>query len=124
MTDDKYVIWSDGSFTSMGIECTTAEKYTIGKKMVKDPVSVVFSISQQTNEETGEVEDRLNFEMIPYIFGALLADGENIWEIDARHILHNNNISPVLINTYLNTVIGTNRVKRNADGDINVQPSH
>lgn len=123
MVTDKYVIWSDGSFTSMGVECTSSDTYTIGKKMIKDPVSVVFSIGQVRNEETGETEDRLNFEMIPYIFGALLTEGDNVWEIDARHILHNNNISPALVNTYLNTVMATNSAKKNADGEVNVEPA-
>lgn len=123
MVTDKYVIWSDGSFTSMGVECNDSNTYTIGKKMIKDPVSVVFSISQVRNEQTGETEDRLNFEMIPYIFGALLTEGDNIWEIDARHVLHNNNISPALISTYLNTVMATNSAKKNADGEVNVEPA-
>ena len=123
MITDKYVIWSDGSFTSMGIECTDCASQVLGKKMIKNPVSVVFNITQSYNEKTKETEDRLNFEIIPYLFGALLTEGENIWEIDARHVLHNNNISPALINAYLNTVMATNTAKKNADGSIDVQPA-
>lgn len=122
MTNDKFVIWSDGSFTSMGIQCDSHNSYTPGKIMVKDPVSVVFSTGEFKNEETGQYESRLNFEMIPYIFGALLSEGENIWEIDARHILHNNNISPALTKTYANTVMMTSSVKRSVNGDVDIKP--
>lgn len=122
MVTDKYVIWSDGSFTSMGIECADCDSHVIGKKMIKNPASIVFNITQTINEKTKEREDRLNFDVIPYLFGALLTEGENIWEIDARHILHNNNISPALINAYLTTVMATNTAKKNADGSIDVKP--
>ena len=120
---DKFVIWSDGSFTSMGIDVSDSSLYSgNGKLCVKDPVSVIFSTAQIPNEATGEVESRLNFEMIPYLFGALLTEGENIWEIDARHVLQNHSISPVMQNIYYNTIAMTDHVKRGADGDIEVMP--
>ena len=46
MVTDKYVIWSDGSFTSMGIECADCDSHVIGKKMIKNPASIVFNITQ------------------------------------------------------------------------------
>lgn len=120
---DKFVIWSDGSFTSMGIDVSDATLYSGNTKLcVKDPVSVIFSTAQVPNEATGEMESRLNFEMIPYLFGALLTEGENIWEIDARHVLKNHSISPVMQNIYYNTIAMTDHVKRGADGDIEVMP--
>lgn len=120
---DKFVIWSDGSFTSMGIDVSDSTLYSgNGKLCVKDPVSVIFSTAQIPNEATGEVESRLNFEMIPYLFGALLTEGENVWEIDARHTLKNHSISPVMQNIYYNTIAMTDHVKRGADGDIEVIP--
>ena len=120
---DKFVIWSDGSFTSMGIDVSDSTLYSVnGKLCVKDPVSVIFSTAQIPNEATGEVESRLNFEMIPYLFGALLTEGENVWEIDARHVLQNHSISPVMQNIYYNTIAMTDHVKRGADGDIEVVP--
>ena len=118
---DKFVIWSDGSFTSMGIDVSDSTLYSGSNKLcIKDPVSVIFSTAQIPNETTGAVESRLNFEMIPYLFGALLTEGENIWEIDARHILKNHSISPVMQNIYYNTIAMTDHVKRGADGDIEV----
>lgn len=120
-SDDKFVIWSDGSFTSMGVDASSTTLFTGSEKLlIKNPVSVVFSTMEVTNEETGQPESRLNFEMIPYLFGALLTEGDNVWEIDARHVLKNHAVSPVLKNIYYNTVAMTDHVKRNESGDIEV----
>ena len=120
-SDDKFVIWSDGSFTSMGIDASSTTLFSGSNKLlVKNPMSVIFSTAEVMNEETQQVEPRLNFEMIPYLFGALLTEGENIWEIDARHVLQNHAVSPVLKNIYYNTVAMTDHVKRNESGDIEV----
>lgn len=120
-SDDKFVIWSDGSFTSMGIDASNTTLFTGSEKLlIKDPVSVIFSTMEVPNEETGQVESRLNFEMIPYLFGALLTEGDNIWEIDARHVLKNHAISPVMRTIYYNTVAMTDHVKRNAEGEVEV----
>lgn len=120
-SDDKFVIWSDGSFTSMGIDAGETTLFTGSDKLlIKDPVSVIFSTMEVPNEETGQVESRLNFEMIPYLFGALLTEGDNIWEIDARHVLKNHAISPVMRTIYYNTVAMTDHVKRNSDGEVEV----
>lgn len=119
--DDKFVIWSDGSFTSMGIDVSTATLYSGSDKLlIKDPVSIIFSTAEVKNEETGGIEPRLNFEMIPYLFGALLTKGENVWEIDARHVLKNHNISPVMQTVYHNTVAMTDHVKRSENGDVEI----
>lgn len=123
-SDDKFVIWSDGSFTSMGVDVSSETLFTGSSKLlVKNPVSVIFSTADVPNPDTGESESRLNFEMIPYLFGALLTEGENIWEIDARHVLQNNAISPVLKNIYYNTVSMTDHVKRNENGEVEVTPN-
>lgn len=120
-TDNKFVIWSDGSFTSMGIDASnTSISVGSDKLIIKDPVSIIFSTAEVKNETTGEIEPRLNFEMIPYLFGALLTEGENVWEIDARHVLKNHNISPVMQNVYYNTVAMTDHVKRSENGDIEI----
>ena len=120
-SDDKFVIWSDGSFTSMGVDASSTTLFTGSEKLlIKNPVSVVFSTMEVPNEETGQPESRLNFEMIPYLFGALLTEGDNVWEIDARHVLKNHAVSPVLKNIYYNTVAMTDHVKRNESGDIEV----
>lgn len=123
-SDDKFVIWSDGSFTSMGIGVSNDMLYSgSSKMMIKDPVSVIFSTIEVQNEQTGQPESRLNFEMIPYLFGALLTEGENVWEIDARHVLQNHAISPVMRNIYYNTVAMTDHVKRNESGEVEVVPN-
>lgn len=123
--DDKFVIWSDGSFTSMGIDASaTSLCNTPGKLLIKDPVSVIFSTAEVENEETGDIEPRLNFEMIPYLFGALLTEGDNVWEIDARHVLKNHNISPVMQMVYHNTIAMTDHVKRTEDGDVQIVPNN
>lgn len=120
-SDDKFVIWSDGSFTSMGIDASEASLFTGNSKLlIKDPVSVIFSTAEVMNDQTGQMEPRLNFEMIPYLFGALLTEGENTWEIDARHVLKNHAVSPVLRSIYYNTIAMTNHVKRNDDGEVEV----
>lgn len=120
---DKFIIWSDGSFTSMGIDASSTSISGSDKLLIKDPVTVVFSTSQEINEETKEMESRLNFEMIPYLFGAILTEGENIWEIDARHILKNNAISPAMQNIYYHTVAMTDHVKRDANGAVEITPN-
>ena len=123
-SDDKFVIWSDGSFTSMGIDVSSDMLYSgSSKMMIKDPVSVIFSTIEVQNEQTGQLESRLNFEMIPYLFGALLTEGENVWKIDARHVLQNHAISPVMRNIYYNTVAMTDHVKRNESGEVEVVPN-
>lgn len=121
---DKFIIWSDGSFTSMGVDASnTTLSANPNKIMIKDPVTVIFSTGQVQNEKTGELEDRLNFEMIPYLFGAILTEGENIWEIDARHILQNHSISPVMQSIYYNTIAMTDHVKRDANGAVEITPN-
>lgn len=118
---DKFIIWSDGSFTSMGVDASDMAISTNSDKLlIKNPVSVIFSTAEMKNEQTGAMEPRLNFEMIPYLFGALLTEGDNIWEIDARHVLKNHNITPVLKGVYYNTIAMTDHVKRNDDGDIEI----
>lgn len=121
---DKFIIWSDGSFTSMGIDASSTTISGTGKLAIKDPVTVVFSTSQEMNEQTEQMESRLNFEMIPYFFGALLTEGENIWEIDARHVLQNNAISPTMQNIYYHTVAMTDHVKRDANGAAEITPNN
>lgn len=120
---DKFIIWSDGSFTSMGIDASSTTISGSGKLAIKDPVTVVFSTSHEMNEQTEQMESRLNFEMIPYFFGALLTEGENIWEIDARHVLQNNAISPAMQNIYYHTVAMTDHVKRDTDGAVEITPN-
>ena len=124
-SDDKFIIWSDGSFTSIGVDASSGLSYTGSSKiLVKDPMIVIFSTSEEVDKKTGEVQSRLNFEMVPYLFGALLTEGENIWEVDAKHVLKNNAISPTLQAVYYNTLNMTNHVKKNADGQANITPNH
>lgn len=121
---DKFIIWSDGSFTSMGIDASaTAISTNSNKLMIKDPVTIIFSTVKVENKKTKEFEDRLNFEMIPYLFGAILTEGENIWEIDAHHVLQNHSISPALQNIYYHTIAMTDHVKRDANGNIEITPN-
>lgn len=123
-SDDKFILWSDGAFTSIGVDASATGLVTDGKLLIKNPVTVIFSTSEEINKDTGERQSRLNFEMMPYLFGALLDEGENIWEIDARHVLKNNSISAALKNIYYNTVMMTDNVKRNANGQADITPTH
>jgi hypothetical protein len=121
---DKFIMWSDGVVTSIGIDASNTTLYSgSGKLLIKDPVAVIFSTGEEVDEATGERQARLNFEMVPYLFGALLEDGDNIWEIDARHVLQNHSISSALKNTYYNTVFATNRAKRTDDGEVEITPT-
>jgi hypothetical protein len=123
-SDDKFILWSDGSFTSIGIDASSGLSYTGNSKiLVKDPMIVIFSTSEEVDKKTGEKQSRLNFEMVPYLFGALLTEGENIWEIDARCVLQNNSIIPGLKAIYYHTVEGTSKVKRNANGEVEITPT-
>ncbi len=123
-SDDKFILWSDGSFTSIGVDASSGLSYTGNNKiLVKDPMIVIFSTSEEVDKKTGEVQSRLNFEMVPYLFGALLTEGENIWEIDARNVLQNNSIIPSLKAIYYHTVEGTSKVKRNANGEVEITPT-
>lgn len=122
---DKFIMFSDGSFTTMGIDMTENTITSNSSKLaVKDPVTVIFSTTNGRNSETGETESRLNFEMIPWVFGALLTEGENIWEVDAKHVLKNSAISPTLQAVYYNTINMTNHVKKNSDGQADITPNH
>ena len=123
-SDDKFILWSDGSFTSIGVDASSGLSYTGNSKiLVKDPMIVIFSTSEEVDKKTGEVQSRLNFEMVPYLFGALLTEGENIWEIDARNVLQNNSIIPALKAIYYHTVEGTSKVKRTANGEVEITPT-
>ncbi len=122
---DKFIMFSDGSFTTMGIDMTENTITSNSSKLaVKDPVTVIFSTTNGRNSETGETESRLNFEMSPWVFGALLTEGENIWEVDAKHVLKNSAISPTLQAVYYNTINMTNHVKKNSDGQADITPNH
>lgn len=61
--------------------------------------------------------------MIPYLFGALLTEGENVWEIDARHILQNNSIIPRLKAIYYHTAESASKVKRTTEGEVEITPT-
>ena len=120
-TTDKFIIWSDGSFTSMGIDASNTTLYTNSDKLlIKDPVTVVFATVEEIDEKTQKRESRLKFDMIPYLFGAILTEGENIWGIDARHVLKNNSISPVMKSIYYHTISMTDHVRRTENGDIEI----
>lgn len=117
MKEDKFVIWSDGAITSMGV---VADGIVTGDKMlIKDPVSVIFSTSEMQDED-GKMQGRLNFEMIPYIFGALV-NGDNVWSIDARHVLQNSDINEQLKMIYYHTIRSTSNVKRADNGDVQIE---
>lgn len=116
---DKFIMFSDGSFTTMAIDVTDdIITSNTSKLMVKDPVTVVFSTLQVPNKDTGVIESKLNFEMIPWIFGALLTEGENIWEVDAKHVLKNNAISSTMQAVYYNTINMTNHLKKDTNGEV------
>ena len=54
-TEDKFVIWSDGSFTSMGIDVSSTTLYNgTDKLLIKDPVSVIFATEDIKNEEASK----------------------------------------------------------------------
>lgn len=61
--------------------------------------------------------------MIPYLFGALLTEGENVWEIDARHVLQNNSLIPRLKAIYYHTVENSSKVKRTTEGEVEITPT-
>lgn len=53
-SDDKFIIWSDGSFTSIGVDASNGLSYTGNSKiLVKDPMTVIFNITEEVvNKKT------------------------------------------------------------------------
>ena len=92
------------------------------KILVKDPMIVIFSTSEEVDKKTGEKQSRLNPLRWFLIFSELfLTEGENIWEIDARHVLQNNYYS-WLKAIYYHTSEGTSKVRR-SDGEVEITPT-
>ena len=51
-SDDKFILWSDGSFTSIGVDASSGLSYTGNNKiLVKDPMIVIFSTSEEVDKE-------------------------------------------------------------------------
>ena len=96
MDKNSYIMWSDGVVTSFG---ELVEKIDNNKFVVKNPVVVVFQVTQEPvmtedgNYKVGEngqpeVNTRLRWDMNPYVFGACLKDsGDNIWTVTANSVI-------------------------------------
>lgn len=95
MEEKKYIMWSDGVVCSFG-EYLEYDGTTL---RVKNPVVIIFSaMNEPVLDEKGEVvtDDKgqpvmkgsLNWDMNPYIFGAVLKDSaDNIWTCNPRNII-------------------------------------
>lgn len=110
---EKYIVWNDGmGITAMG---KLSEKRLDGTYIVVNPCTVVFGIANeelpgQENiaPENRKVRGVLRFDIQPYLFNALVKNGDKVeqeWAIVPRAVLNDNvEINDELINAYLRTV--------------------
>lgn len=85
-TKSEYVMWSDGVIVGFGkldsVDTINDCAY------VKDPVSVIFSVTPNPEGLGG----KLTFEMTPWVFRALLKDeSRNIWKVNPRYTFTQDN---------------------------------
>lgn len=112
---EKYIIWNDAmGMVAMG---TYVNKNVDGSYMVKNPCSVIFSVSNEIapgQEDVPEAERKvrgmLNFEIQPYIFNAVLKS-EQVWMIRPAAVLDPVEINEELENAYIRTVAMTSNTK-------------
>ena len=108
METKKYIMWSDGVVSSFG---RLMEKLEDGKIRVQNPVVILFTAVNEPVYETDangnmvydatgqpivKLDDNkqpimkgsLNWDMNPYVFGAVLKDSaDNIWTVTPRNII-------------------------------------
>lgn len=111
---EKYVIWNDG----MGISgIGTLVENKDDAIIVKNPCTVVFTAGNEElpGQENVPVEQRkyrgtLRFDIQPYIFGACIASGKNVWKIRNVSTLDQNvELDENLVNAYLRVVATTSK---------------
>lgn len=106
---DEYIIWSDGVLTSMGIK---QREMGCGSILVKNPVNIVFSTEQKVamGEDGKEtIRSVMRFDMTPYLFGACLDSGNNIWECKPAHVLVDGTPAEDIVKAYLHTIEVTSK---------------
>lgn len=125
---NRYVMWSDGVFTLLGKNVTNGTR-TDGVICVKDPVTIVPTTEQELigrkPDGTDEYRSIMRFEITPLVFrAALKKQDNNIWDIKANYILHENEFAEGLIEQYEHIVkvterpAGATEVKKAADNDL------
>lgn len=105
-----YLIWNDAmGMVAMGQLVKGPE--ADGSYQVKDPASVIFSITHEElpGQETVPPEQRktkgmLRFDIQPYLFNAVLKDGDQIWTIKPNAVLKGVEINDELKAAYVRTV--------------------
>lgn len=103
-------MWSDGVIAGFGERVEFSNGIIDDSIYVKDPVSVVFSV---TPKETGG--GALSFEFTPWLFRALLVDSsKNVWKVNPNYVLDNDaEFDQEFIDRYEYTVKITDKPAKN-----------
>lgn len=86
-TERNFVMWSDGNITSFGELISESD----GTLKVKNPAYVIFDVHdemRQNPDNTFEKKKVLSWHVQPYVFPAVVDEGEMIWDIHPRHIFN------------------------------------
>lgn len=117
MKEKKYIIWSDGVLTSMGVlvshDPLLGNCYT-----VENPVSIVFATEQVPVEgDPMKVKSVLRFDMTPFVFGACFNEGKSVWNVRPAHVVLEGTPSDKLIDSYNHTIRVTSPVNSGVVGE-------
>lgn len=102
--EKKYKMWSDGNVTSFG-ELVGTEGDAL---LIKHPAYVIFDVSDrpyETPEGTVGYKKHMSFHVTPYMFPAVVREGDMVWKINPRHSMHKDPVfHEKLIEIYNNVI--------------------
>lgn len=112
MTEEKYIMWTDGALTSMGVLVSKSE---CGCITVKNPVVIIFQTEETPmldengeplKDENGAIRYKgtLRWDITPYVFNACLKTGENIWKGRPAYVLEECEFVDELLNHYKHVI--------------------
>ena len=116
---EKYIMWTDGALTSMGI---LLSKTTDGCIRVKNPAVIIFQTEETPMmdndgnpllDESGNprYKGTLRWDITPYVFDACIKTGENVWSGRPVYILEECEFVDELIRHYEHVIKVTGPLK-------------
>lgn len=87
MSEQNYILWSDGSTTSFG-EVSGVEPD--GRFLVRNPAYIgfeAFTVEEEDENKLKKLKTQLRARFAAYIPEAAIVEGENIWQVSPKHNL-------------------------------------
>ena len=116
---EKYIMWTDGALTSLGVLHDKTEDGTI---RVKNPAVIIFQTEETPMiDEDGKpmldadgnprYKGTLRWDITPYVFNACIKSGENVWTGRPAYVLEECEFVGELIRHYEHVIKVTGPVE-------------